>query len=237
LIILMAGELGPRSSLRKLCESAKNAAAIPCYVEDERDLTRLIRQTLQDSNLSAEPDAIAWLAVNISGNRQKVRSELDKLILYKGEEPGPITLTDAQNICGESGAAALDELITAITTHNPDKSLRLFAQLMEEGTAFIVILRSLQNHLRRLHITKARMQSGTPVDSAMKSLAPPIFFKQEAAFKAQLQNWSITGLETALEKLNDLEAQCKQTGAPIETLCAQAVLSISANKSAARKAA
>ena len=42
LVVVQAGELGPRSSLRKLCESAKNAAALPCYVEDERDVSRFI---------------------------------------------------------------------------------------------------------------------------------------------------------------------------------------------------
>ena len=54
LVILEAGELGPRSSLRKLCESAKNAAAVPCYVDDERDLTRLIQTTLSEAKLSID---------------------------------------------------------------------------------------------------------------------------------------------------------------------------------------
>ena len=49
LIILEAGELGPRSSLRQLCEKAKNAAALPCYVEDERDLG-------EDVGVGEEPD-------------------------------------------------------------------------------------------------------------------------------------------------------------------------------------
>ena len=44
LVILEAGELGPRSSLRKLCETAKNAAAIPCYVEGERDIQQVIQE-------------------------------------------------------------------------------------------------------------------------------------------------------------------------------------------------
>src|SRR5690606_35109158 len=47
LVVLEAGGLTTKSSLRILCEKAKNAAALPCYVEDERDIARLIRDTLQ----------------------------------------------------------------------------------------------------------------------------------------------------------------------------------------------
>lgn len=227
LIILEAAELGPRSSLRKLCESAKNAAAVACYVEDERDLGRLIRQTMQDSKLMIDNDAVAWLAANISGNRQKVRSELDKVITFKGAEGGKVTLTDVQSCCGEAGAIALDDLVYSAAGNQPEKALRTFAQLMEEGVNFIVIVRSLQNHFRKLHMTRAKMEDGENVEQAVKSLRPPLFFKQAPIFKAQAQRWSVKKINRVLERLMDLEAQCKTTNMPVETLCAQAVLSIS----------
>ena len=230
LIILEAGELSPRSSLRKLCESAKNAAAVPCYVEDERDLSRLIRETLQAENIGIENDAASWLAANISGDRQKARNELDKLITYKGSDMTPITLEDVRACCGEAGALALDDLVYAVAGHNTPQALKTYNQLTEEGVSFIVILRSLQNHFRRLHVTKTKIDQGDNADSAMKSLAPPIFFKQQNAFKTQLNRWSTGGIYKVLQKLNDLEAQCKQTGMPVETLCAQAVLGISKSR-------
>lgn len=71
LIVLEAGELGPRSSLRALCEKVTNAAAVPCYVEDERDISRLIRETLQGAGLSAEPDAVTSLASAITATVPK----------------------------------------------------------------------------------------------------------------------------------------------------------------------
>lgn len=227
LIILEAGELSPRSSLRKLCESAKNAAAVPCYVEDERDLSRLIRETLQTEQVGIDADAIAWLATNISGDRQKVRGELNKLITYKGADKTPVTLADVRACCGEAGALALDDLVYAVAGHNSAGALQKFNQLMEEGVSFIVILRSLQTHFRKLHLTKAKIEGGDNPELAMKSLAPPIFFKQQSAFKAQLNRWSFGGISKVLQRLMDLEAQCKQTGMPVETLCAQAVLGIS----------
>lgn len=228
LIVLEAGELGPRSSLRKLCETAKNAAALPCYVEDERDLSRLIRETVTEAGLTIEPDAVAFLAVNIAGNRQKARRELEKLIIYKGEETSPITLGDAQAACGEAGARGFDDLVYSVGGNQSEKALLTYNQLLEEGVPFIAILRALQNHFRRLHATRARMDSGEAAEQAMKSLRPPVFFKQAPAFQTQVQKWPLKTLDSILSRLVDLEAQCKQTGSPTETLCAQAVLGLSA---------
>src|ERR1700741_3989048 len=41
-IVIEAGELRAESPLRKACEKAKNAVAIGCYPDNERDLARLI---------------------------------------------------------------------------------------------------------------------------------------------------------------------------------------------------
>ena len=227
LTILEAGELSPRSSLRKLCEKETNSAAIPCYVEDERDLGRLIRSTLQEHSLSIDNDAALWLASNISGDRQKVRNELDKLITYMGVGANTISMSDVTACCGEAGAMALDDLIYATAGKNSAKALKTFNELTQEGVAFIAIIRALQTHFRKLHLAKSNMSNGMSADQAMKSIAPPIFFKLQGPFRAQLEGWSLKALETVMEKLADLEAQCKQTAYPPETLCAQAVLGIS----------
>ncbi len=227
LVILEAGELGPRSTLRALCEKSKHAAAVPCYVEDEKGVERLIRESLKNENTAIDPDALGWLAVNIAGDRRKIRQELEKLLTYKGPDTGRITLEDVQAACGETGALALEDLVYGVGGHHPMMALKTYALLLEEGTSFVVIVRALQNHFRRLHLVRAHMDSGESQDIALKRLNPPIFFKQEPAFKAQIQSWSLQSLNTVMGKLMDLEAQCKKTGAPVETLCAQAVLGLS----------
>ncbi len=226
LVILEAGELTARSSLRLLCEKHDKAAALPCYVEDERDITRLVRETLQAENIRAEPDAVAWLATAIVGDRARARSEIEKLVIYKGNDKTPLTLEEAQAACGDSGAQNLDDLVYSVAGRQAAKALNVYNHLMDEGVSFVPILRALQNHFRRLHITKARIEQGDDAFAAMKALSPQIFFKQEAAFKGQLQNWSLPGLDKVLGRLLDLEAECKKTGIPTETLCAQAMLGI-----------
>lgn len=227
LIILEAGELGPRSSLRKLCESAKNAAAIPCYIEDERDIAKLIRSMIGEADQNIDNDATIWLSSNISGDRSRARSEIEKLILYKGQQPGNITIAEAKEICGSSGAQSIDLLIYAATGNNPESAFKALRSLIQEGTPQITILRALQNHFRRLHITRAKMDKGIDAKSAMKGLSPPVFFKQEAEFQSHARRWSLSAISNILGKLAELEAQTKQTGMPVDTLCAQSILAIS----------
>lgn len=227
LVVIEAGELNTRSSLRKLCESAKNAAALPCYIEDERGVSQIIRQTLQEANLLIDNDAINFLSTNIAGDRGRVRGEIDKLITYMGSNNKKVTINDVQNCCGEAGATTLDNLIYSVAGSKPEMAMSTYQQLLSEGVQPIVILRSLQNHFKRLHYTQSIINDGKNLDSAVKSLQPPIFFKQLDSFKSQLSRWNMSQIIRVLYRLNELEAQTKQTGTPVETLCSQAILSLS----------
>lgn len=234
LIVIEAGELTPRSPLRVLFEKSDNAAALACYVEDEMALGQFIRSVLQDAGLNAQLDAVNWLSANLIGDRQRARRELEKLTLYKSGDLTPITLEEVMACCGAAGAQSLDDLVNAVAGKNAARALSVYNHLLDEGVAVIAVLRSLQNHFRRLHQTRCLMSAGAPMEDAMKKLSPPVFFKQEKSFKQQIQTWSLPALNKVLERLADLEYQSKQTGTPVETLCGQALLSLSASS---RKAA
>ena len=228
LVVVQASGLSPKSALRKLAEKADNAAAVACYVEDARDLAPLIQGMMGEQGLRIDRDAVSWLTGAIAGDRQRVRAELEKLILYKSDEPDePITLTDAQAVCGESGEAALDALVYAVADRRAEAALREYSRLLQEGVAFIAMLRALQTHFKKLHYGTALLADGASADQAMKSMSPPIFFKQQPAFRAQLQNWRSDAVMRALCRLAEVEAECKKTGAAVETLCGQLILGLS----------
>lgn len=229
LIVVEAGNLRPSSALRKLFEKEGNAAAVPCYVEEERDMTNLIRDHLREQGYSIASDAVTWLAAAIVGDRQRARSEIEKLITYMGDQK-QVGLSDVMACCGDAGAQSLDDLVYGTGGGRPQDVFRSYRHLCAEGVPDIVILRSLQNHFRRLHLVRTQIDSGTSLDLAMKKLSPPVFFKQDKAFKSQVSRWRRPSLETVLQRLTALEAQCKTTGMPTETLCSQALLAISSMK-------
>lgn len=228
LVIIEAGEMGARSSLRGACEKAKNAAALPCYVEDERGVSNLIREMLSGAGYRINGDALHSLSSNIMGDRMRARGEIEKLITYMGSEEKNVRLEDVRASCGDTGTASLDDLIYAVGGSNPKGAMSAYTRLVGEGVPEIVILRTLQNHFRRLHYTNAMIKEGKSLEQAVKSLQPPIFFKFAEPFKAQLAKWRGAKLDMVMEKLAALEAQTKTTGAPVQTLCAQAILSLSA---------
>jgi DNA polymerase-3 subunit delta len=227
LVIVEAGELGPKSPLRALFEKQENAAAVPCYVDDEKGVAGIIKQTLSAAGYSIQSDAVSWLAGNIAGDRARVRAELDKLMLYMGNVKA-VKMEDARAACGEAGDQSIDDLLYAIGAGKPEASLMAYTKLLEEGTNYVTVMRSLQGHFRRLHYTKSLMKNGMDADEAMKKLQPQVFFKYADSFKAQVRKWPEEKLLSVMNRLNQVEAQMKQTGVPTETLGAQVVLSLSA---------
>ena len=229
LVVLEAGNLAKKSTLRALFEKSPHAAAIPCYVDDERALPSLIADMLRAESHAIEQDALVWLARNIAGDRQRIRTEIEKIATYMGpaEDKRKITLEDAQACCGEAGTESLDELVRAVAGSQTALAMAYYAKLLQEGTSPVAILRVLQAHFRKLHLAAARMEQGMPADRAAAMVSPPLFFKNLDAFTTQLRQWSPAQIEKMLQRLTALEAQTKQTGVPVETLCGQAVLSFS----------
>ena len=53
-VVIEAGDLRRNSPLRVVCERAKNAAALPCYADTERDLARLIDSEMCAAGLTLQ---------------------------------------------------------------------------------------------------------------------------------------------------------------------------------------
>jgi DNA polymerase-3 subunit delta len=226
-VVIEAGGLGPRDALRKHCEEAPNAVALPCYIPDERDMANFIRDQIRERGKSIDNDAIAWLSRALKGDRDIVRMEIEKCCLYVGLNQNMITLADVQASCGENGDQGLDDLIDATFSRDPLRALGTFRRIMDEGTDIIVVERSLQNHIRRLHQVKIDIEeNGQSIELAMKKLQPPVFFKQEEKFRSQINKFSSPYLRRLLARLSEIEAETKRTGTPSKTLMSDALLKL-----------
>ncbi len=163
LVIIEAGNLGPRSSLRKLFQKAGNRASIGCYEDDSRGLMAVINETLGRHGLRATPDALSFLAQNLGSDRLVTRNELEKLALYAGGKTsakgnggsgagGAVTLDDAMACIGDSAAMSLDSIAYAAASGDPRALDRAFERALLEGTSPIGILRAVGRHLQKLHL-------------------------------------------------------------------------------------
>lgn len=225
LIVVEADSLDSRSSLRKLFEKTDRCAAIACYADEAGSLKSLIEGILRDRQIQASPDAISYLTTSLGGDRMAIRSEIEKLALLVGDG-GSVDLETAQATVGDSAAVAIDDVITAVAGGAPKVLQRSLDRALLEGANAIQVLRAAQRHFHRLATARDRMDSGQSADAAMKSLRPPVFFKQAPAFRNQLQFWGRKKLTAAMDRLIDAELQCKTTGMPADTICGQTLLGL-----------
>ena len=225
LVVVEAGDLASRSKLRALFEGADAAVAIPCYVEEEASLGRVIADILHGHGLSADPDALTFLAGNLVGDRMVARGEVEKLALYMGGEKR-VRLEDAQACVGDSAALSLDEPIWAAAEGDFPTLDRSLARLFAEGMSPVAVLRTAQRHFQRLQLVAGQVAAGKSPDAAVESLRPPVFFKMKPRLVNQARRWSAPLVRQALERLVDAEADCKRTNMPDQTICARVLFQL-----------
>lgn len=238
LVVLEAGDLPARSPLRRLFQDAPNGAAVPCYADEGDTLEGVIVATLGAHGLKAAPDALAYLAASLGGDRRATRSELDKLALYMGGGTGgnaTVTLEDAEAAVGDSAQASLDDVVYGAADGAALALDRALDRAFAEGHNPVTVIRAAQRHFTRLHLAAGIMAEGrTPAD-AIAALKPPVIFKFADRFRAELVSWPAASIAAALAALVDAEVECKSTGRPAELLCRRVFAEIlSRSRSAAR---
>lgn len=225
LVVVQAGDLGPRSPLRKLYEGAAAAVALPCYRDDSASLDRLVSDILGERGIAVSPDARVYLSANLGADRGVSRAELEKLALYTGDG-GRIELHDAEANVGDSGRRSLDRVAFAAGCGDQSALDRELAACLEMGESPVSILRAVARHLMRVHFGVAAAAAGASPEQAVKKLQPPVFWKQVGAMTRQVRAWSPDHLARAQALLIEAELNCKRTGMPGVAICGRTLLQV-----------
>ena len=224
LVVIEAGDIGGKSSLKRLFENAPHAAAIACYRDEAAALPGLITQHLKAAGIEIERDALSYLAANLGGDRGITRAELDKLVLYMGAEK-KVTLADAVACIGDQAAIGQDDLCQAIGLGDLKGLERQLERNLAE-TNEISLLRAVARHFMRLHQVSGRMARGEQLESAMAGLRPPVFWKAIDGFKAQCRRWPVENIGNALLRLGEIEAEAMRQHQFADTLTRRGLMEI-----------
>ncbi len=228
LLVVEAGELSARSSLRRLFETADNAAALACYADEGHGLQHVIQEELKSRGLTARPDALSFLVDHLGADRRLTRSEIQKLALYMlnpgGEPVSQVRLEDAVACVGDTSALSMDALANAVADGDHANVQNILDRLFGEGTHAVGILRMVARHFLRLHLVAGALAKGKSKDQAMLLLKPPVIYRAADAFRRQLGLWPVERLGEAISILTEAEGDCKTTGMPTQEICARALL-------------
>ena len=230
LVVAVAGELAPRSSLRRLAEAAANAAAVACYEDNAAARRALVEAQCRKAGLQIEPDALLHLVENLGADHGISLQELEKLVLYMGpaDKAAAISLEDARAMVGDSAAWRIEDVADSMFLGDLRRLERNFASALQAGAGGVRILNAASAAARRLHALASQVERGANPSSAIAGQRPPVPFFRRDLVAEQLRRWPRRRLDKALAILAEAETGCKTGGGVSASgadvgLCRQAV--------------
>ena len=232
-VVIEAGDLRRNAPLRTLCERAKNAAALPCYADSERDRARLIDDEMRAAGLALAPDARALLIPLLGGDRQASRNELRKLALYaRGQSEVGVDAVTA--VVSDASALALDDIVDAAFAGRPAELEAQLAKARTAGTPAGSLLFAAQRQVAQLHKWRIAIEDGSPF--SLDAVQPPLHFRRKTLVETALKLWSVARLGAVMAELADATLESRRNTSLADTIAERALLAIAANARRSRAA-
>ena len=226
IIVIEAGDLRRNAPIRAICEKAKCAAVLPCYVDTERDLIRLVDDEMRDARLTIAPDARAALVSLIGGDRQASRSEIRKLALYAHGKK-EIDADDVNALSGDVSGTSFNDAVDAMLDGRVGDFDITFTRHCQSGGHPFVVLSSAMRQLQAIQVMRGQMESGgRNAASAVAGARPPVFFSRRKLVEKTLERWNSEALSRALNRLQGAVLQTRKRPDLSEALARQALLGI-----------
>lgn len=222
LVVIEGGDLKPSAPLRRHLEKAAVAAVIPCYVDDDKAIDRLIAEELAAHGLMVSSDARQALHRLLGGDRLASRGELRKLASYALGQ-AEVSLQDVQSVIGDASALAIDSLVDGACLGDAAAAESEFARSLATGIAPGPIVGALSRHFLQLAEARARVEAGSTAEAALKAVRPPIFFKREQAVRRQLGFWSQEAIGRMLDMLLAAEGDIRRNADLAEPIAGRAM--------------
>ncbi len=227
LVVIEAGDLAKNSALRKLFEADKQAAAIPCYADNARDLGDVVRDEMKAQGFTMAPGAVEEAVSRLGNDRGVTRRELEKLALYAHGQK-QISAEDVRAVMGDESQARTEAAYDAAGMGDLAKLDLELERLWVADTQPAQIIRGALGHFQRVMLAKEGMARGEQLDAVMRKFFPPIHFSRADSFKAQARNWNSEKLAEALDLLLETEGLTRTTAMPAEAITGRALFTVAA---------
>jgi DNA polymerase-3 subunit delta len=227
-VVIEAGELRKNAPLRVICEKAKNAAAVPCYPDDEHGIARLLDEELRQARLTIAPDARVALMPFLGGDRVASRNEIRKLALY-AHGRGQITIDDILAVVADASDLALDDVVdAAFAGRTADVELN-FKKARASGVPPGSIILAALRQAAQLHKLRLAIDGGGSISSTLDYTRPPLHFRRRGIVEAALKIWTSARIERAMTQLSDALLEGRKQSDLIEAISNRVLINIAVN--------
>lgn len=224
-VILEAGNLLPRDALRAQVEASRNGRALPCYADTDETLLRLIGETFANAGIEAGPDVAASLREQLGNDREVTRRELEKLVLFAGENK-VLTRADVLTLCADNAALVLDDVVDAIGTGHAAELDAALARALGAAVNPQQILSSVALHFAQLRRWRVAVDAGSSPGAVLDAARPKPHFSRRASLEQQLRLWSDAALAQAGERLRQATGDTRKNYGRAETLTRRTLLGL-----------
>ena len=206
LIVVTAGHLIARSSLRKRFEGHRNAYAAGIY--DDPPTRAEIEAILSKSGLGqVDRDGMdALMALSRALDPGDFAQTVEKLALYTRGQSEPISTADVEACAPASSEAELDDLLHIVAEGRANELGPMLRRLEAQGVTPVSLCIQAGRHFRALHA--AASDPGGP-SQGISRLRPPVFGPRRDRMLRQAQNWGAFKLESALSDLTDTDLKLR----------------------------
>jgi DNA polymerase III subunit delta len=227
-VVIEAGDLRRNAPLRTICERAANAVALPCYLDSEKDLARLIDQEMQAAGLTISPEARAALVPLLGGDRLASRHELRKLALF-ARGKARVGLEDVRAVVTDASMLELDDLVDAAFAGRTDELEVEFRKTQTAGTAPSTILIAAVRQVAQLHKARLAVEDGVSLGDAAGGMQPFLHFSRRSTVEAALRMWNSSRLEQAMTQLADAALEARRQSALADMIARRTLLALAVN--------
>ena len=204
-IFLFADVLEKKSKLRNYFEKSKNIGAVPCYLDNEMSIKKIIMETLKGfKGLSSQN--VNMIINNCNLDRLKLNNELNKiktLFIDKNIESNKLEALMNTKL-NDNFYLIKDEALKG----NKIKTNEMLGNTIFDDEKNILYLSAINQRLNKLQETFELVKL-TNLETAINTLKPPIFWKDKPSFIEQSKKWNSDKIKKILNKTYDLEIKIK----------------------------
>ncbi|MFS8114622.1 DNA polymerase III subunit delta [Rhizobium jaguaris] len=223
-VIVEAGDLKKGSGLRKVGETSRAVATIPCYSDDIRALNGLIDTELANENLRITPAARQILLELLGGDRIASRNEVRKLALYcRGQ--GTIEEDHVVDIIGDASAVSADDAVDAILKGDSEAFLNSMQKIASSKTPMFLVLQGCLRQFQLLDMMRTEMdEKRVPPAQVMQTLGRHLHFRRKPIVEQALKSWTAPAIAREMNRLQAAILQTRQRASLEDTIATQTLL-------------
>lgn len=184
----------------------EHGAVVNCQTPGSHEAANWLRRRAADRGYALEQPAASMMVATVGSELQRLERELDKVLLYAGEQE-VVGTTEVAAVVSGQGQWRIFDLLDAIGQQQSAAALQALSQLLSLGEPPLRVLAMMARHMVQLLQTKLLVEEGTPSAQVRSQLRVPAFVARK--LQAQARHFSTEQLMAAVQACYETDLAIK----------------------------